>query len=137
MVVLGVDPGTRRIGVAISDSEQKFALPLEVVDVSGTQHIERLVTLANEREVKEIVVGLPIRLDGSEGPAAEQARRLAEDIEERVDVPVVLVDERLTTVQAGKNLSTSGVNSRRARGVVDAVAAAVLLQTYLDSRKRS
>lgn len=137
MVVLGVDPGTRRIGVAISDSEQKFALPLEVVDVSGTQHIERLVTLANEREVREIVVGLPIRLDGSEGPAAEQARRLAEEIGERVDVPVVLVDERLTTAQAGKNLSRSGVDSRRARGVVDAVAAAVLLQTYLDSRKRS
>lgn len=137
MVVLGVDPGTRRIGVAISDSEQKFALPLEVIDVSGIQHIERLVTLANEREVQEIVVGLPLKLDGNEGPAAEQARRLAEDIEKRVDVPVRLVDERLTTVQAGKNLATSGVDSRRARGVVDAVAAAVLLQTYLDSRKRS
>lgn len=131
--VLGIDPGSRRLGVAVSDPAGLVALPLEVVSREGGQDLARIVELVRERKVTEIVVGLPKLLDGTEGTAAGEARAFASDLRKIVDLPVNFVDERLTTVQANRSLDEGEVPSRRRRKVVDKVAAAVLLQSYLDS----
>jgi putative holliday junction resolvase len=133
--VLAVDPGSRRVGVAVSNPEGTFALPLEVIERSSDDsYIDRLADLAESRGVGEVVVGLPLRLSGSHGPEVAAARALAEKLRERLGVPVHLVDERLTTRQAEASLAGAGLNSRGRRGRVDQVAAAVLLQGFLDGK---
>lgn len=134
--VLAVDPGSRRIGLAVSDPEGTVALPLGVVP-AGFDLVARIGEIAQEHEVIEIVVGLPLRLDGSEGPAAHDARRLAGRLEEELPVKVSLVDERLTTAAAGRALDEGEVTGRKRRGIVDQVAAALLLQGYLDAQRSS
>ncbi|MGH2768834.1 MAG: Holliday junction resolvase RuvX [Actinomycetota bacterium] len=135
MTVLAVDPGSRRIGVAISDPDGKVGFPLDVLQRSG-DWLGRLAELVRERDVGEVLVGLPRRLDGSEGPAAEQARALAAALASAIPVPVRLVDERMTTAAADRALAAAGVRSRRRRRVVDGSAAALLLQSYLDTSPR-
>jgi putative Holliday junction resolvase len=133
--VLAIDPGSRRVGVAISDPGGTFALPLGVIERSSdNSYIDRLADLAASRGVDEVVVGLPLRLSGSQGPEAHDARALAEALHALLGVPVHLVDERLTTRQAEGSLAGAGVRSRARRGRIDQVAAAVLLQGFLDSR---
>ena len=133
--LLGIDPGTRRIGVAVSDAGGTIALPLEVIERRGDDWLARIAELAAERAVAGIVVGLPVRMDGTEGPEAAEARRLAAILERRLGVPAVLADERLTSVAANRAMASADVDSRRRRPVVDKVAAALLLQTYLDSAR--
>lgn len=130
--VLAIDPGSRRVGVAVSDPGGTVALPLTVLET--TEPLDQLVELIQEQSASEVVVGLPISLDGTEGPAASGARELASELSNRVEVPVHLVDERLTTAAAVKALSELEVSERRRRKVVDKVAATLLLQSYLDSR---
>ena len=133
--VLAIDPGSRRVGVAISDPGGTFALPLVVIERSSDDsYIDRLAELAASRGVEEVIVGLPLRLSGSGGPEVDDARALAETLQGRLGVPVQLVDERLTTRQAEASLAGAGVRSRARRGRIDQVAAAVLLQGFLDSR---
>lgn len=130
--VLGIDPGRKRIGLAISDPARRMALPLEVIRrTADGSHLKHIADLVAERGVGEIVVGLPISLDGSEGPSAEAARNLAGDIAETAGVPVVFVDERLTTVSATRRLREAGAT--KTKGMVDSLAAAELLQLHLDA----
>jgi putative Holliday junction resolvase len=132
--LLGVDPGTRRIGVAVSDAGGTIALPLEVVERKGNgAWLRRIAEVAAERGVVGVVVGLPVRMDGSEGPEAAEARRLARQLEQRLGVPAVLVDERFTSVAANRVMASADVDSRRRRPLVDKVAAALLLQSHLDA----
>lgn len=131
--VLAVDPGQRRVGLAVSDAGGTVALPLEVIP-ADKDVLKRIGEVAIQNLVDEIVVGLPLRLDGMEGPAADQARRLASDLERSLGLPVKLVDERLTTKAASRALHEAGVRERRGRKVVDKIAATLLLQTYLDRR---
>ncbi|HEY8202952.1 MAG TPA: Holliday junction resolvase RuvX, partial [Actinomycetota bacterium] len=132
--LLGIDPGTRRIGVAVSDAGGTIALPLEVVQRGKDDAwVRRIAELAEERGVAGVVVGLPVRMDGSEGPEAAEARRLAGILEQRLGVPAVLVDERFTSVAANRAMASADVDSRRRRPVVDKVAAAILLQSHLDA----
>lgn len=130
--VLGLDPGTRRIGVAVSDPDRKLALPLAVIERSG-DWLDRLMALVEEWRPAEVVVGLPRRLDGTEGPAARDARDFAAGLSARLRVPIHLVDERMTTVAADRALAGAGASSRRRRKIVDRSAAAILLQSYLDA----
>jgi putative Holliday junction resolvase len=133
--ILAIDPGSRRVGVAVSDPGGTYALPLEVIDRSSDDsYIDRLAELAASRNVAEVVVGLPLRMSGMEGPEVAGARALAEILHARLGVPVHLVDERLTTRQAEASMAGAGVSSRGRRGRVDQVAAAVLLQGFLDSK---
>ncbi len=137
-VRLGVDPGSVRIGIAASDPRGVLATPVEVVrrDVRHGSDLSRIATLAREREAVEIVVGLPRSLSGAAGPAARSAREFATALARAVaPVPVRLVDERLSTVSATRDLRTAGVRGKRARGVVDAAAAVVLLQAALDQER--
>lgn len=133
--VMAIDPGTKRVGLAISDSAGKVALPLEVV--SADTSVDRIGELVAEHGVTEVIVGLPRTLEGSEGPAAEEARRLSEVLKDSLGVPVALIDERMTTVAATRALREANVSSRRGRTVVDKIAATLLLQSYLDSLKRN
>jgi putative Holliday junction resolvase len=137
-VRIGVDVGSVRVGVAVSDPSGLLATPLVTLarDAARDTDIERLVELVAEYDAVEIVVGLPRSLSGREGPAAQTARRYAATLANRTEpVPVQLADERLTTVAATRTLSAQGVRGRRQRAVVDQAAAVLILQSWLDSRR--
>lgn len=137
-VRLGVDVGSVRVGVAVSDPSGVLATPLVTLprDASRDADIDGLAALVVEYEAVEIVVGLPRSLSGREGPAAQTARAYAATLAKRVEpVPVRLADERLTTVMASRNLTAQGVRGKRQRAVVDQAAAVLILQSWLDSRR--
>jgi putative Holliday junction resolvase len=143
-VRLGVDPGNARIGVATSDPSGVLATPVETVR-RGRGDLDRLIALVLEYEAREVVVGYPASLSGAEGPAARSARSFASALAARVaPVPVRLVDERLTTVtaqsqlRAGASYGRRGAQGGRARrSVIDQAAATVLLQSALDTERRT
>ena len=136
MRTLALDVGENRIGVALSDPTGTLASPLTTIhrrdDASAVDEVLRLTA---EHEVAEIVVGLPLSLSGREGPQAARARSFADLVAERSSIPVKFVDERLSSVQAERLLRESGVEPSRDRARVDAAAAAVVLQTHLDSKR--
>jgi putative Holliday junction resolvase len=138
-VRIGVDVGSVRVGVATCDPAGLIATPVETVR-RGRGDLDRLAALVAERAAVEVVVGLPTTLAGRHGPAAEAAeefaRRLAALLAAR-DVPVRLVDERLSTVGAQRGLRDSGVDTRKGRSVVDQAAAVIILQTALDTERQS
>lgn len=131
---LGVDVGTVRIGVSVSDPEAMVAVPVQTVP-RGTGDLARLAALAAEHDAVEIVVGLPVTLAGGEGPAAASVRSFADRLAAAVAVPVRLVDERMTTAGAHQALQAAGMSSRRRRAVVDESAAVMILQTALDAER--
>ena len=139
MRVLGIDLGSKRIGVAVSDLTGTVASPLRVLNRSKSRRHDHdeIARIVRDEEVEAIVVGLPLNMDGSRGPAARAATAEAEDIATVTGVPVHLQDERLTTVTAERALTEANVRGEERRGVVDKVAAAVLLQTWLDGRRMS
>lgn len=139
-VRIGVDVGSVRVGVAASDPTGTLASPVTVLrrDRRGGGDLDALAALVAEREAVEVVVGLPRSLSDREGAAAEAARAYAAAVARKVaPVPVRLVDERLTTVEATRGLRAAGRTTRAARPVVDAAAAVVLLQAALDTERAS
>jgi putative Holliday junction resolvase len=135
---LGLDLGTRRIGIALSDSAGTLATPYEVVIRSGdrARDLERIAALADEAGAELVVVGLPRSLDGSIGPAARAVLDEVDELRARLAeraVGVVTWDERLSTVEAERRLRSAGVKGARGRRVVDQVAATVILQSWLDA----
>lgn len=134
-VRLAVDVGSVRVGVARSDPGGLLATPLTVV-ASGRDELDELAKLAAITGAIEVIVGLPTSLSGQEGVAAATARSFAADLARRLaPIPVRLVDERFTTTEAHEALRRSGKDSRARRGIVDAAAAAVLLQAALDAER--
>lgn len=129
--IMGIDHGSRRVGVALSDSLGIAAHPFEVIE-TGPGLDRRLVDLVRSEDVIRVVVGLPVSLDGSEQAAARRARRFADRIRSLAGVEVVLYDERLTTRIAEGVLVAAGASRAKRRRRVDKVAAAVMLQGYLD-----
>ena len=134
--VLGIDLGAKRVGVAVSDGDQRLATPATTVVRKGDRAREHraLAELVDEYEAVGVVFGLPLSLSGAEGPAAASARAEAAQMENHLSVPVDLVDERLTTVEAANALRAGGRATRQQRHVIDQTAAAVLLQSWLDRR---
>jgi putative pre-16S rRNA nuclease len=141
---LGVDVGKVRVGVALSDPDGILASPLVTVprDMGAAADsvpadIAEVVRLVREHEAVQVVVGLPVRLDGSEGTAAIDIRAYAERLARAVGhVPVVLADERMSTVVASRRLAERGVRGKRQRAVVDQAAAVEILQSWLDAQRR-
>jgi putative Holliday junction resolvase len=135
--ILGFDLGSRRIGVAASDSDQALAVGVDTVVRSGDPAADRrtLLALLDEYEAVGAVVGLPLTLDGRTGPAAAAALEEMGQLAALTGVPVVAHDERLTTVAASSALRQGGRRARQQRGVIDRTAAAVLLQSWLDRRR--
>jgi putative Holliday junction resolvase len=136
--VLGIDLGSKRIGVAVSDRSGTIASPLTVVLRSGdvARDHQRIRDLVVEEEAERVVVGLPLSLDGGMGPAARAAVAEADALASVVGVPVETFDERLTTVTAETVLREQRMRAEARRRVIDKVAAAVMLQTWLDSPQR-
>jgi putative Holliday junction resolvase len=133
--ILGLDPGERRIGVAISDATGTIATPMEFIDRKVQGYELRLRDLCSEWEITEIVIGLPVSLDGTEGPAAERAREFGGNVKVLIDAPVLFQDERFTSVTAEQALIEGGVRRRSRTTKRDQVAAAVMLQSFLDKRR--
>ncbi len=139
---LGLDYGERRIGMAVSDAEGEFAFPLGALErADWPKDLARLSDLIEERGIRRIVVGLPLHLDGRPGEMAAAARSFASRLEAATGLPVALQDERWTSSEAERSLRETGGGRRRrkkkgAKGEVDAVAASILLRTWLE-RERS
>ena len=135
-VRLGVDVGSVRVGIAVCDPEGTLATPVETLR-RGRGDLDALIRMVDERAAVEVVVGLPTTLAGREGTAARAIQAYAGELAARVTVPVRLVDERLSTVAATRDLRASGVGSRRGRSVIDQAAAVIILQGALDAERRS
>jgi putative Holliday junction resolvase len=134
--VLGVDLGAKRIGLALSDPDRIIASSLgHVVCRGNRQDVEVLAALVAEREVAEVVVGLPLHLSGEESPGSRRARSFAQKLAERLSLPVHLIDESLTTAEAEDILVEADVSRRKRRQVVDGMAAAIILRAWLNEQE--
>ena len=134
MRILALDPGDVRVGVAVSDELQIIATPLEFIAAEPwADFLLRFKQLLAEKEVGQIVVGMPRNMDGSYGPAAEKSRQLVKALQAETSLPIRTWDERLTTKQASRMMSQAGRKAKDQKGRIDQTAAAVLLQSYLDT----
>jgi len=134
---LAIDPGAKRVGIAVSDPTGTIAQALTTIEAAPAESLaRRLADIALEQGAGRVVVGLPRRMDGSYGPEAQAARTLADSIRKASGLPVELADERLTTVAAERSLIEGGMRRAKRRRSIDRVAAAILLQSHLD-RKRA
>ncbi len=134
---MGIDLGSKRIGIAVSDISGTIASALTTVHRSSSRrhdHAE-ITRLVRDEEAEVVVVGLPLSLDGTSGPAARSAETEARQLASVVGVPVEMYDERFTTVTAERGMLEAGLDARQRRKVVDKVAAAVMLQAWLDHRR--
>jgi putative Holliday junction resolvase len=135
MRILALDHGSKRIGVAVSDETKTIAQPLEYIPAEPCAgFLERLRQLIQEKEVELILVGLPRNMDGSYGPAALKVQTFIAVLKDTIAVPIQTLDERLTSVQANRILIQGGVRRDKRKEKVDKMAAAILLQSYLDGR---
>lgn len=134
---MGLDYGDRKIGVALSDELGWTAQGLEVIRWSNDQAevVQRLRSIVKEYEVGDIVVGLPKNMNGTIGPRGELSIAFAESLNQELQLPVHMVDERLSTVAAERTLLEADVSRKKRKQVIDKMAAAIILQTYLDSKK--
>lgn len=141
MRVLGIDFGRRRIGLALSDPTATIATPLETVRRRAGKRppLRRLEALAREHEVEHLVVGLPLGLDGEENEWCAEVRRAGDRLAERLEVPVDYVDERLTSVRAERAVRSLGLpkEEREKKERIDAAAAVLILQSWLDAREQA
>jgi len=131
---LGIDIGDARVGVAISDELGMLAHPLETIPVKAGGVEKRILSIAKERDVQAIVVGMPRNMNGTFGPAAEKAKVFIEKLKEEATCPIIPWDERLSTVAAQRSLQEAGRKAKDHRSVIDQVAAQIILQSWLDSQ---
>ncbi len=138
--ILAIDPGEKRIGVAAADLRTRVAIPVTTID-AGADPVEAVTQLAREQDAQELVVGLALSLSGALGPQAQRAQALADALAGRLDIPVHTWDERLTSAEARHRRPRSdrraSARKRRPKGDLDAMAAAIILQAYLDSQRGS
>jgi putative Holliday junction resolvase len=133
MRILALDHGTKRIGVAVSDELKMIAQPLEyILTEPFAPFLERLKKLLLEKEVDLIIIGMPRNMDGSYGPAAQKVETFVAVLRNAIAVPIKTLDERLTSAQANRVLIQGGVRRDQRKEKVDKMAAAILLQSYLD-----
>lgn len=134
--VLAIDFGKARAGIAVSDELGLYAHARPALDASNRKALLAGITaIIREESVGRLLIGLPLELSGERGPAARRALAFAQELADATGLEVELIDERLSTVEAGRQLRASGVAGRKQKGKVDGVAASVLLQSWLDSRR--
>lgn len=136
-VRVGIDIGTVRIGVARSDRDGYLATPVETIDRGSEDSIDRLVSVISDLEAIEVIVGLPLSLNGSHTASTEDALAMARELSQNTSIPVRLIDERLTTVSAHTALRAAGKKQKQTKAVIDQVAAVMILQHALDSERAS
>jgi len=131
--LLGLDPGSKTLGLALSDSRRRIATPLLTIKRGKfSRDAARLLKIIGEHEIMALVIGLPLNMDGSEGPRCQSARQFAANLLGLRDIPVVFVDERLSTVAVTRALLEADASRKRRAQVVDKMAAAYILQAALD-----
>lgn len=136
MIMLSVDYGDRRTGIAVCDKNQILATPVCVINEWNADSLaDKIIALADEKKAEKIVIGLPKNMDGSKGFRADACEELGNIIKGKCSIPVVFWDERLTTVSAHKILSDNNVRGKKRKAVVDALSAEIILQNYIDSIK--
>ncbi|NJN69551.1 MAG: Holliday junction resolvase RuvX [Nitrospira sp.] len=136
--ILALDYGTKRIGVALSDELRWTAQPLETFERRALDwDVAHIATLVSSHDVERVVLGFPLQLDGRQGPAVLAMRAFAEKLEAGISVPIILWDERMTTKAAEDLLIAADVSRKKRKGVVDRIAAAILLQSYLEAQASS
>lgn len=132
--ILAIDYGEVRIGLAISDPTRKFAFPLMVIDTKREKDWYGVIQkIIEDKQVKQVVMGCPVTLKGKESIQTEKVKKICCDLQEKMNIRVELWDERMTTTIAKKTLDFIGINSKKQRGIIDKMAAAYLLQNYLDT----
>jgi putative holliday junction resolvase len=129
---LGFDPGTSRIGVSEHDDDEVPARPFATLEVGKASAMALIAALVTKERPDEVVIGLPLNMDGTDGPSARSARRLAANVAKHTGIRVILWDERLTTTQAQRARIARGTKGRKG---IDAEAATILLQSYVDSKR--
>ena len=135
MRVLALDIGDKRVGVAVSDPRGRVATPVKVLDASALRDPRAVASLVEEYEAECVVIGLPLSLDGEEGPQAQRVRKIGARLAQGLRVEVQYADERMSSVQAKRALREGGLAERAQRGRVDMLAAAIFLQGYLDAHR--
>jgi putative Holliday junction resolvase len=134
MRILGIDHGTKRMGIALSDELGMIAQPLEFVPAEPfADFLNRLREIIRDKQVEQIVIGMPRNMDGSYGPAALKVQDFVAALRKAVAIPILTLDERLTSAQANRLLIEGNVRRDQRKKKVDKMAAAILLQSYLDS----
>lgn len=131
--VLGIDYGEARFGVACTDELGIIAYPLETIQVEQIDPAERISQLANEKNAKAIVLGLPIRLDGTEGTAAKKIRKFAQKLKPLISIPLHFQDETFTTVSAADKLHQAGKNAKKQKQIIDQAAAVEILNQWMSN----
>jgi len=135
--IMGLDVGTKTIGVAVSDQLGWTAQGVEVIRRQGKQDFERLRELVSTYQVEKIIIGLPKNMNGTIGEWGEQVQRFGKKIEEQLSIPVQYWDERLTSIAAERTLISADVSRKKRKHVVDKMAAMLILQNYLDATGRN
>ena len=130
---LGIDHGDARIGIAATDDFGILAHPVETIDRAKTDAIERIVQLADLRKIRTLVVGLPLRMDGGEGASSIKVRKFGKELRGRLpDIPVIFIDETLTTSSASAKLREAGKNAKKQKGIIDQAAAVEILNLWME-----
>lgn len=138
MRMMALDIGTKRVGVAMSDEMGWTAQPLEVVPRRPEAgFVRRVKELIDQHQVRRLILGLPVRLDGTVGPEAQAVLQLAERLKTEIDVPIETWDERLTTTEAEDVLLEADVSRKKRKQVIDKIAAALILKSYLEAAERT
>ncbi len=134
--ILGVDYGDVRTGVAVTDALGLMAHGLTtVVETNYKELARKIIAMAVEEGASRIVVGIPVNMDGSEGPRAEKAKKFAEAIRKRTDLAVEMMDERCTTMAAAQYMNETDTRGEKRKAVIDTLSAQIILQNYLDKQK--
>lgn len=136
MIILAVDLGAARTGLAVSDNSETFAFPRGIIKEYNKEKLyAKIAEKAKAEKAELIVIGLPRNMDGSEGFKAEESHTAADEIGKLTDIPIELWDERCTTISAHLSLSMNGIETKKRKNVVDSVAATIILEDYLRFRK--
>ena len=137
MVIMSVDYGDSRTGIAACDKLQFLASPVSVIkEPFQPKLIQRIIELAKERKAEKFVVGLPLNMDGSEGPRADVVRAFVDLLKAETDLPIFYEDERMTTMEANRFLSATETFGKKRKEKVDALSAELILQSWLDRKRR-
>ncbi len=135
---LGIDHGDARIGIAATDDFGILAHPVETIDRAKTEPLERIAAIVSQRKIKTLVLGLPVRMDGSEGTSAEKVRAFGEKLRQQLpDLPLVFVDETLTTSSAATKLREAGRNAKQQKSIIDQAAAVEILNAWMEEAGNS
>ena len=131
--ILGIDLGKKRTGIAVSDINQKIASPLKVIEnMKFNEILNILEKIVTERNICAIIVGDPINMDGSIGPKSQSSRSFIKNLSKDLDIPILLWDERLSTVSAERSLLEADISRKKRQQVIDKIAASIILQNFLD-----